>query len=114
MDENPYGGAASSEDIKSKVMGLALTGSDGKPLDLRGQLMTIFVDRDVSMEENVSAPIFDYRLPATYHQFNFTAPNCSMVIELRAHDPLLQVNVFIEFKRKPSMSKMDSLYTCYI
>lgn len=109
MEKNPYGGAASSEDIKSNVMGLALTGPDGKPLDLRGQQMTIFVDRAVSMEENISAPIFKYRLPATYHQFNFTAPNCSIVIELQAHDPLLQVNAAIEFERKPLMSKIHSV-----
>ena len=105
MDKNPYGGAESSEDIKSKVIGLALTGPDGKPLDLKGQQMTIFVDRAVTKEENITAPIFNFRLPATYHQFNFTAPYCSMVIELRAHDPLLKVNAAIEFERKPSMSK---------
>ena len=115
MDNNPYEGAAKSDDIKSNVMGLALTGADGKPLDLSGQTMTMFVERAVAKEDDVPASIFPYRVtsdrkPLSFHQFNITSDNVSMVVELQAHDPLFDISAFIDFARKPGASKFACIF----
>ena len=53
MKNNPYKGSSGSNDLKSNVMGLAVSGPDGKPMDLSGQELTMFVKRDTKNDVTV-------------------------------------------------------------
>lgn len=112
MNNNPYHGVSGSDDIKSNVMGLSLTGPDGKPLDLSGQTLTMFVKRDLSSDDTV-ASIYNFtkkRNGVTYHRFNFTSEENVMAIEMRPVQRIVSSNILIKKHVKPSLDDQNDTY----
>lgn len=111
MDKNPYSGASGSDNIKSNVMGLSLTGLDGKPLDLSGQTLTMFVKRDTS--QSTKPLIYNStkrKEGITYHRFNFTSDINVMAIEMRPFEKFVSSKMFIKKNMKPSVTNLNNTY----
>ena len=91
MARSPYGADASSSDIKSNVMGLALTDGNGNPLDLAGQELQMFVKRDASKDVPPEMNEFDTSGTMRFHKFNYSSLDNGVVFEVKPPDSKLQI-----------------------
>lgn len=109
---NPYQGAAGADDVKSDVMGLALSGPDGSPMDLSGQEMTMFVKRDLTNDIPPIKYKYDTEQGAMkVHRVNFTSNISYTAIEIRPIDPDTVIHVYISHERRPTVSNAVTNYT---
>ena len=86
-NSTPYDGAG-ADDINSDTQGLALMGGDGKPLDVTGKEITLFIDRDTTADGPPDVHEFDVDDGAMkVHKFNLSSKTSSMAIEILPVDP---------------------------
>ena len=91
MANSPYGADSSSSDVNSNVMGLALTDGEGKPLDLAGQELQMFVKRDASKDVPSDMNSFDSSDSMRFHKFNYSNLDNGVVFEVKPVDTKLQI-----------------------
>ena len=111
MADNPYKGSGGSDDIKSDVQGLAVCGPNGKPMDLAGQELSMFVKRDLINDLPLVPHRYTNEGAMNVHRFNFTSETNSMVIEVRPTDPNIQTHIYLSYEKRPTVSNIIFNYT---
>ena len=112
MKNNPYKGSSGSNDLKSNVMGLAVSGPDGKPMDLSGQELTMFVKRDTTNDVQPMQYNYDVEYGSMkVHRFNLTDPTKYIVVEVRPVDAHTTSSVHISHEKRTTISSSVTNYT---
>lgn len=91
MANSPYGSDSSSADIKSNVMGLALSDADGNPIDLAGQELQMFVKRDASNDIAAEMNQFSDAGTMRFHKFNYSTLENAVAFEVRPLDSKVKI-----------------------
>ncbi|XP_065682979.1 polycystin family receptor for egg jelly isoform X2 [Hydra vulgaris] len=102
FSDNPYKDSVGSNDIASEVMGLAVSGPNGKPLDLASEELSLFVKRNLASDEPAVFYEYDKDGSLNIHRFNYTTESNFVVVESRPVDLHTQVNYFIAFNKTPT------------
>ena len=103
MDKNPFAWDNSSSDLNSKTVGLSLTDGNGKPLDLAGQQLEMFVPRNLKinpvkpMELNHFA---DDDPPMRVHKFNRSNLESAIAIEMKFFHPDIKFMAAVRYDKK--------------
>ena len=85
-------------------MGLAISGPNGKSLDLAGEELSIFVKRNLLSDKPPILYEYDKEGGLIFHRFNYTWEGHVVVIESRPVDLHTQINYFIAFNKTPTFS----------
>ena len=109
MAKNPFG-SSPADDINSNVQGLSLTDASGKPLDLAGQELQMFVKRDLSTYTQPDMHTFDDISVMKVHKFNYTSNDSGIAVEIRPVDPELKLKMFIQYVKRPTVSSYIATY----
>ena len=89
MDNNPFAWDNSSKDLDSKTVGVALTDGNGKPLDLAGQELEVFVPRDTLKNPVQPMEIHHFAEddpPMRVHKFNRSNVEAGVAVEVLPFD----------------------------
>ena len=71
-------------------------GGDGKPLDVTGKEITLFIDRDTAADGPADVHEFDVDDGAMkVHKFNLSSKTSSMAIEILPVDPRVSLLMFL-------------------
>ena len=92
MTSNPYGSDASSADIKSNIIGLALTDGNGEPINVAGKELQMMVKRDAG-KDTAQPAVNQFSETATmnFHRFNYSSLLSGVSIEVRPVDSKLSL-----------------------
>ncbi|KAK3736330.1 hypothetical protein QZH41_020801, partial [Actinostola sp. cb2023] len=114
MAENPFPADEKAKDLDSKTVGLALTDGNGKPLDLAGQTLEMFVPRDVKKNPVKPMVLNHYAAddpPMRVHKFNRTTNDSAIVIEIQVFDPKVKFAIMLRFEKRPTAQHFDFNHT---
>lgn len=113
MGDNPFPNEKAN-DLNSKTVGLALTDGNGKPLDLAGQTLEMFVPRDLKKNPLKPMELNHYVAddpPMRVHKFNRTSNDSAIVIEIQSFHPKIKFAIMIRFDKRPSAMHFDFNHT---
>ncbi len=95
MSKNPYGQDSSSADIKSNILGLALTDKNGNAVDVAGQELQMFVSRGSNDYVTPGMNQFDSSGAMRFHKFNYSSLENGVVFEVKPLDSKLKLRSVI-------------------
>eukprot|EP00794_Sanderia_malayensis_P014077 gene14077-15546_t len=112
MANNPYGNDATSDDIKSDILGLSLTDKNGKPINVAGQELQMFVTRDLKGKTLVpDMNAFDDSQTFRFHKFNYTSLENGVGIQVKPVDKKLKLRVLLSYGKRPSLKSYMKNHT---
>ena len=113
MDKNPFAWDNSSSDLNSKTVGISLTDGNGKPLNLAGQQLEMFVPRNLKinpvkpMELNHFA---DDDPPMRVHKFNRSSIESAIAVEMKFFHPDIKFMAAVRYDKKPTANHYDFVH----
>lgn len=114
MGENPFPADEKAKDLNSKTVGLALTDGNGKPLNLAGQTLEMFVPRDLKKNPLKPMELNQFTAddsPMRVHKFNRTANDSAIAIEIQPYDPNIKFRIVVRFEKRPTAQHFDFNHT---
>ncbi|PFX20690.1 Polycystic kidney disease and receptor for egg jelly-related protein [Stylophora pistillata] len=114
MDKNPFAWDNSSSDLNSKTVGLSLTDGNGKPLDLAGQQLEMFVPRNLKINPVKPMELNHYAEgdpPMRIHKFNRSSIEAAVAIEMKFFHPDIKFMVAVRYDKKPTANHYDFVHT---
>lgn len=114
MDKNPFAWDNSSSDLNSKTVGLSLTDGNGKPLNLAGQQLEMFVPRNLKINPVKPMELNHYAdddPPMRIHKFNRSSIEAAVAIEMKFFHPDIKFMVAVRYEKKPTANHYDFAHT---
>ena len=114
MDKNPFAWDNSSSDLNSKTIGLSLTDGNGKPLDLAGQELEMFVPRNLKINPVKPMELNHFEdgdPPMRIHKFNRSSIEAAIAIEIKTFHSGIKFMVAVRYGKKPTANHYDYAYT---
>lgn len=114
MDKNPFAWDNSSSDLNSKTVGLSLTDGNGKPLDLAGQELEMFVPRNLKINPVKPMELNHFEdgdPPMRVHKFNRSSLDAGIAVEIKTFHPRIRFMVAVRYDKKPTANHYDYAHT---
>lgn len=114
MDKNPFAWDNSSSDLNSKTVGVSLADGNGKPLDLAGQELEMYVPRNLKINPVKPMELNHFEdgdPPMRVHKFNRSSIEAAVAIEIKIFQPEVKFMVALRYGKKPTANHYDYGHT---
>lgn len=114
MDKNPFAWDNSSSDLNSKTVGLSLTDGNGKPLNLAGQELEMFVPRNVKINPVKPMELNHFEdgdPPMRVHKFNRSSIDAAVAVQIMTFHPEIKFMIAVRYGKKPTANHYDYGHT---